>query len=33
FLFGAFLGAADGLSKSGHQTIANAMYSVAELNK
>lgn len=27
------LGAADGLSKSGHQTIANAMYSVAELNK
>ena len=24
---------ADGLSKSGHQTIANAMYSVAELNK
>ncbi|WP_336003315.1 FMN-binding negative transcriptional regulator [Acinetobacter pittii] len=27
------LGAADGLSKFGHQTIANAMYSVAELNK
>ena len=27
------LGAADGLSKSGHKTIANAMYSVAELNK
>ena len=27
------LGAADGISKSGHQTIANAMYSVAELNK
>ncbi|MFX8723665.1 FMN-binding negative transcriptional regulator, partial [Acinetobacter baumannii] len=27
------LGAADGLSKSGHQTIADAMYSVADLNK
>ena len=27
------LGAANGLSKSGHQTIADAMYSVAELNK
>jgi transcriptional regulator len=27
------LGAADGLTKSGHKTIADAMYSVAELNK